>query len=86
MTRAVAITITMLAALGEFSCTRAIPPVPAVSVEGLDSEVRDAIRTARDQAVAQPKSGQASGNLGMVLEAHELYQPAILAYQRAIRL
>jgi tetratricopeptide (TPR) repeat protein len=41
---------------------------------------------ARDQAVAQPKSAEASGNLGMVLEAHTLYQPAALAYQRAVRL
>ena len=41
---------------------------------------------ARDEAVAQPKSAQAAGNLGMVLEAHTLYQPAASAYQRAVRL
>jgi len=39
---------------------------------------------ARDEAVAQPKSAQASGSLGMVLEAHTLYQPAVPAYQRAV--
>jgi tetratricopeptide (TPR) repeat protein len=36
--------------------------------------------------VAQPKSGQASGRFGMVLEANALYPAAELAYQRAIRL
>jgi tetratricopeptide (TPR) repeat protein len=87
MNRVAAIPIVVSAVLlVQLSCVHSVPPVPVVSVDGLDSDVRDAIRTARDQAVAQPKSGRASGNLGMVLEAHELYRPAILAYQRAIRL
>lgn len=68
------------------SCAKSVPPVPPVSVDGLDADVRAALVKARDQAVAQPKSGEASGNLGMVLEAHTLYQPAALAYQRAVRL
>ncbi len=57
-----------------------------MSLDGVDSEVRDVILTARDQATAQPKNGQASGHLGMVLEAHSLFPPAVLAYQRAARL
>ena len=57
-----------------------------MSVAAVDPDVRDAISKARAQAVAQPKSGQASGRLGMVLEANTLYAPAALAYQRAIRL
>ena len=76
----------MLAALLAWSCAGPVPPVPTVSVEGLDAEVRDAVLTAHQQAVAQPSSGQASGRLGMVLHAHALYQPAMLSYKRAIRL
>jgi tetratricopeptide (TPR) repeat protein len=76
----------ILAALFELSCAKSVPPVPAIQVEGLDADVRNALVKARDEAVAQPKSAQASGNLGMVLEAHTLYQPAAAAYQRAVRL
>jgi tetratricopeptide (TPR) repeat protein len=84
MTRGVAAVI--LAALLQWSCAKSLPPVPAIQVEGLDSDVRSAIQKAHDEAVAQPKSAQASGSLGMVLEAHTLYQPAVGAYQRAVRL
>src|SRR3984957_782169 len=76
----------ILAALFELSCAKSVPPVPAIQVEGLDADVRNAILKARDQALAQPKSAQASGSLGMVLEAHTLYQSAVPAYQRAVRL
>ena len=76
----------ILAALLQWSCAKSVPPVPAIQVEGLDSDVRNAIQKAHDEAVAQPKSAQASGSLGMVLEAHSLYQPAVGAFQRAVRL
>jgi tetratricopeptide (TPR) repeat protein len=79
-------TIAVLAALLAFSCGRSVPPVPTVSTQGLDADVRAAIEKARDAAVAQPKSGQAAGNLGMVLEAHTLHQSAIPAFERAIAL
>jgi tetratricopeptide (TPR) repeat protein len=75
-----------VAALLLFSCGKSLPPIPAVTVDNLDPDVKTAILKARDQAVAEPKSAEASGNLGMVLEAHTLYQPASLAYQRAVRL
>src|SRR5271170_1335735 len=68
------------------SCARPVPPVPDVPLAGLDTDVRGAIQKARDEAVAQPASGQASGRFGMVLEAHTLDKPAVLAFQRAIRL
>ena len=84
MTRGIA--SVLLAALLELSCAKSVPPVPAITVDGLDADVRSALVKARDEAVSQPKSAQASGNLGMVLEAHTLYQPAALAYQRAVRL
>jgi superkiller protein 3 len=67
-------------------CVGPVPPVPIVPLDGLDADVRGAIETARNEAAAEPKSGQAAGRLGMVLEAHTLYQPAVLAFQRAIRL
>ena len=76
----------LLAASLQLSCTKSVPPVPTLTVDGLDTDVRKALLKARDEAVAQPKSAQASGRLGMVLEAHMLYQPAALAYQRAVRL
>lgn len=63
-----------------------MPPIPAISTDGLDAEVRDAIVNARSQAEAKPESGQATGQLGMVLEAHFLFPQAAQAYQRAIRL
>jgi tetratricopeptide (TPR) repeat protein len=79
-------TASIFAALLLVSCAGPVPPIPTVSVEGFDSEVRDAIVTAQQQAAAQPESGPASGRLGMVLHAHALYPPAAVAYERAIRL
>lgn len=76
----------ILAALLAWSCAGPVPPVPTLSVDGVDPDVRDAVLAARAQAVAEPKNGQASGRLGMVLEANSIYPPAVLAYQRAIRL
>jgi tetratricopeptide (TPR) repeat protein len=76
----------ILGTLLELSCAKSIPPVPVVSVDGLDEDVKSAILKARDEAVAQPKSAQASGHLGMVLQAHDLNQPAVPAYRRAVRL
>src|SRR3984957_9726274 len=68
------------------SSARPIPPVPSVSLDGLDADVRAAIEKARDEAADEPGSAQASGRFGMVLEAHTLYLPAALSYERAIRL
>jgi len=84
MTRGLA--AVFVAALLQFSCARPTPPIPAISLEGLDTDVRSAIEKSRAEAVAQPKSAEASGRLGMVLEAHQLYEPAVPAYQRAVGL
>src|SRR5579859_5348346 len=86
MKRGVALTVSILASLFAESCGGPVPPLPTLSVEGLDAEVREAILTAQKQAEAAPSSGQASGHLGMVLQANSLNQPALLSYQRAIRL
>ena len=85
MKRCVALAAMIAAALAG-SCSGPVPPVPTVSVEGFDPEVRDAILTAYRQAAAAPSNGQASGRLGMALHAHSVYPPALLAYERAIRL
>ena len=79
-------TLAALLAMFHVSCARPIPPVPSVSLDGLDADVRVAIEKAHAESVAEPKSGQASGRFGMVLEAHTLYLPAALAFERAIRL
>jgi tetratricopeptide (TPR) repeat protein len=84
MTRGIAAVI--LGTLLELSCAKSIPPVPVISVDGLDADVQSAILKARDDAVAQPKSAQASGHLGMVLQANDFDQPAVPAYRRAVRL
>lgn len=68
------------------SCAGPVPPVPTVSVDGFDPEVRDVILTTQKQALAEPSSGQASGRFGMALHAHAVYPTAALAYRRAIRL
>src|ERR1700678_1512991 len=81
-----ALACALLVALIEFSCAKSVPPVPLIPLNGLDADVRGAIQKARDEAVAQPKSAQATGHLGMVLEAHRLDQSAVLVYQRAVRL
>jgi tetratricopeptide (TPR) repeat protein len=78
--------VALLAGLLTVSCARTVPPVPTIPLAGLDADVRGAIEKAYDEAVAQPKSGQATGRLGMVLEAHTLYEPAVLAFRRAILL
>ena len=79
-------TVLALAALAICSCAGPVPPVPTPVVDGFDREVRDVILTAHQQAVREPSSGRASGRFGMVLHAHAVYQPALVAYERAIRL
>jgi tetratricopeptide (TPR) repeat protein len=86
MNRSVIFSTVVLAAAIACSCAGPVPPVPTPLVDGFEGDVKDAILSAHRQAVAQPESGQASGHLGMVLEAHAQYQPAILSYRRAIRL
>jgi tetratricopeptide (TPR) repeat protein len=86
MKRVAALTVSILSSLFIWSCAGPVPPLPTLSLDGLDAEVRDAILAAQKQAAAAPSSGQASGHLGMVLEANSLNQPAMLSYQRAIRL
>ena len=55
-------------------------------MQGVDSEIRDAIVEAHSKAEAEPDNAEASGRLGMILEAHTMYGPAEQAYRRAIAL
>ncbi|MBZ5576955.1 MAG: tetratricopeptide repeat protein [Acidobacteriia bacterium] len=89
MKRSAILTVSILAGLLAAwftSRSRPIPPVPTPSLEGADADVRNAVLMAYQQAVAAPDSGQASGHLGMVLQAHTFYQQAALSFERAIRL
>ncbi len=86
MKRVPALTVSILASLFAFSCAGPVPPLPTLALDGVDADVRDAITSAQKQAMAAPESGQASGRLGMVLQANSLVQPALLSYERAIRL
>lgn len=86
VSRNAALIASLLAVLTACSREGPIPAVPAIQLSGFDPEVRDAIQTAHQQAVAQPESGQASGRLGMVLQAHAIYEPALQSYERAMRL
>lgn len=78
--------LAVLAALGAWSCGSAseAPPLPALSVDNLAPDVQNAVEEAYRKAEAEPESGEASGSLGMVLEAHRLYLPAEQAFQRAV--
>lgn len=80
--------VSVLAALVIWSCAGPVEvaPVPTPSLEGVAPEVREAVLAAHGQAVAEPENGQASGRLGMVLQANTLYPAAALAYQRAVQL
>lgn len=81
--RQVVLGVVMAAALTVPSYAGPVPPIPDPSVEGFNPDVRDAVVEAHKQAVAEPTNGKATGHLGMVLQAYELYAPAALAYQRA---
>ncbi len=78
--------LVIAAALSAASDAGPVPPIPDPSVDGFNPDVREAVVEAHKQAVAEPASGKATGRLGMVLQAYDLYAPAVLAYQRAVRL
>jgi tetratricopeptide (TPR) repeat protein len=86
MERTRGFSVSILAAVLVCYCAGPVPPLPALSADGFEPEVRDAVLSAQRQAVEQPKSARASGHLGMVLQAHALHQPAMHSYRRAIRL
>lgn len=57
--------------------------IPSVDLQDVNSEVARLIRTSTEAVQRRPRSGEAWGQLGMVLHAHEYYTEAIVCYQHA---
>ncbi|MHC5114913.1 MAG: tetratricopeptide repeat protein [Planctomycetota bacterium] len=60
--------------------------VPDPATPAMLEPVRRAIGDARQRVVANPGSAETWGNYGAVCDAHHLYEPALLCYDRARRL
>lgn len=58
---------------------------PGVARERVFEEVYEAVEAARSDVLARPDSGQAWGQLGRVLLAHERFDEADIAFQQAHR-
>jgi tetratricopeptide (TPR) repeat protein len=52
----------------------------------MEPRVVEAIRISREAVLGNPRSAAAWGRLGIVLDAHELYAPAVVSYREARRL
>lgn len=61
----------------------ALPDLPVLDMAKFLPAVRERIQPAYDVARANPKDAAASGNLGMLLDAHEQYESAAACYERA---
>jgi tetratricopeptide (TPR) repeat protein len=53
-----------------------VPDPPEVATAGVDPEVAEAVRKARQHVLDQPRSAEAWGELGKVLFAHDFDRPA----------
>ncbi|HEY7327960.1 MAG TPA: tetratricopeptide repeat protein [Gemmataceae bacterium] len=62
------------------------PTPPEISREGIDSEVAEAIETARRKIHADPYSVQCWADLGKLLRASQLYPEAVACFAQAERL
>lgn len=62
------------------------PEPPAVELSNADPAVARAVEAARQQVREQPSSAGTWGELGMVLQAHEIYRQAQECYAQAERL
>ncbi len=60
--------------------------IPELDLDGMEARVRTRLRQTRAAVVAEPQSGANWGRFGMVAHAHELWEPARLAYEQAERL
>lgn len=58
---------------------------PVVELEGADPAVIEAVRSARAQVAASPRSAASWGNLGMVLLAHDAFEEAAVSFVEAAR-
>jgi tetratricopeptide (TPR) repeat protein len=60
-----------------------LPDLPQLSMANFLPAIRQQVQQAYMAAQANPKSAEASGNLGMVLDAYEQYESAEACYRRA---
>ena len=60
-----------------------LPDLPRLNLDNFLPAVRQQVRQAYASAEANPKDAEASGGLGMVLDAYEQYDAAAACYQRA---
>jgi tetratricopeptide (TPR) repeat protein len=76
-----------IALLATAGCAGGIlPDLPQVSIESFHPAVRTQVKAAYDAAEAKPRDAEADGNLGMVLQAYEMYGSAEACYRRAAKL
>ncbi|MFQ5590208.1 MAG: tetratricopeptide repeat protein [Phycisphaerae bacterium] len=70
--------------------TAAITPdqwdVPDPDTTTMQDEVRERIQDARAEVLARPRSAEAWGSLGAVLDAHKIFDDAEICYRRASQL
>src|SRR5579863_1894006 len=60
-----------------------LPPLPRLNMADFLPAIRRQVQQSDAAARANPRSADASGNLGMVLDAYLQYQSAALCYRRA---
>ncbi len=75
----------LVLALG-VACAEPPMPPPEVDTAGMEPAVARAFEEARSAIVAEPGAGAAWGRLGMVADAHEEDELALLCYRRAFEL
>ena len=63
--------------------SESLPDLPRLNLDNFLPAVREQVRQANAAAEAHPKDADASGELGMVLDAYEQYDAAAVCYQRA---
>jgi len=63
-----------------------LPDLPKINMADFLPAIRQQVQRADAAARAHPRNADASGNLGMVLDAYQQYESAALCYERAHRL
>ena len=57
--------------------------VPSIDPANMEKRVVERLESARAKVLADRSSGEAWGSYGIVLDAHEMYEPAVFAYRTA---
>jgi tetratricopeptide (TPR) repeat protein len=63
-----------------------LPSLPKLNMADFQPAIRKQVQQADTIARAHPRSAEASGKLGMVLDAYQQYESAALCYERARRI